>query len=85
MNTRAVTITTQRARVDSVEGGSGGGHAVIFWVDSGVVYFGGSDVTTSNGLPVTGPAWSPAIEVDDVDGIWAISGGSVAIRVGQVN
>lgn len=55
---------------------------VIFNNDSStILYIGGADVTTTNGMPVPAQAYSPALDIGDNFTLYGIASGSINVRV----
>ena len=59
---------------------------IIFNNDAtNIVYIGGPNVTTANGLPILPQSFSPSIDAGNNMIIYAISGGSVDVRVMEIS
>lgn len=58
---------------------------IIFNNSSNTIYLGGSDVTTSTGLPVSADSYSPPIDAGANMHIYAIAGSSSELRVFEVS
>lgn len=81
---RSVTVTTSATRLDSsAETDLVSGSSLILYNNgSATVYVGGSDVTTSNGVPVAASSWGPSIDLDGAEGVYGIvASGTVDVRV----
>jgi hypothetical protein len=87
VSSSAVTVTTTATRLDSTESDDIAGHSVVAWVPSGsTIYIGGADVTAANGLPVSGPGYSPGFVLGPAESLYAITAdGTASIRVAQVS
>lgn len=84
VNARAVSVTTSATRLDTIEGGNNRVIGLAVYNAGGSsVYLGGSGVTTAQGLTL--PAGAGAtMDVDTTDGLYAIAGGTVEVRVLEV-
>jgi hypothetical protein len=78
---RAVTVTDSATRLDSTAEEWAGSSLIFYNNGSVTVFLGGSDVTTSNGVPVKAGTWSPALASgkDAVYGI--VASGTVEVRI----
>ncbi|MEU4590004.1 hypothetical protein [Micromonospora aurantiaca (nom. illeg.)] len=73
------TVTTTPVKLFEAVAGD-----VEIWVNAdpnATYYLGGSDVTTTNGLPMFGPSQQFRSHVRPGDELWAVSGGSVTVNV----
>jgi hypothetical protein len=82
---RAVTVTTSATRLDSTtdqDAGGSGSSCAIYNASAAVVYVGGSNVTTSNGVPIAATSWGPSFDLDISDQIYGIVAASTSeVRV----
>jgi hypothetical protein len=85
VKSRAVTVTTSATRLDTTtdqDDAMSGESFAVYNASAAVVYLGGSDVTTSNGVPVAATSWGPSFDLSISDQIYGIVAASTSeVRV----
>mgnify|MGYP001572625574 CR=1 FL=1 len=70
---RTVSVGVAATRLDSTTDDNQKNTGWVAYNASAVtVYIGGSDVTTSNGLPLSGTSWSPGVELGWSEALYGI-------------
>jgi hypothetical protein len=85
VKSRAVTVTTSATRLDSTtdqDAGGSGSSLAIYNASAATVYVGGSNVTTSIGVPIAATSWGPGFDLDVSDQLYGIVAASTSeVRV----
>ena len=82
LKSEALTVTSTASRLHkAVNGHSDAPEGVVLYVNSGgPIYVGGSDVTTTNGMPVAiGQYFS--LDLISSEEVWAVAAGSSNVRL----
>jgi hypothetical protein len=88
----AVTVATTATRLDTATETDSEGHAIygqsiaVYNNGAATIYLGGSDVTTSNGVPVTAGTWGPSFDIPTRDEALygRVASGTVEARVIEI-
>jgi hypothetical protein len=84
VKSRAVSVGTTATALDTVDESDSqmGSSIAVYNNGASTVYVGGSDVTTSNGVPVAAGSWGPSISLDGPERVYGIvASGTVEVRV----